>query len=159
MLIPSGEGEGMVNSQLVTQGNFNSPSRGLAVVVKKRIPTTRGSASRGRNLFFTTPAKPWLGELKLPFVTRWEFIIPTTRGFATCGRNYTIPSPPPEGITSFLNLFSILWNTVIFKLFFNLVGQGHSKCGGTQSFLNFFSIWLNTVISKLFLNLVGHGHF
>ena len=101
MLIPSGEGEGMVNSQLVTQGNFNSPSRGLAVVVKKRIPTTRGSASRGRNLFFTTPAKPWLGELKLPFVTRWEFIIPTTRGFATCGRNYTIPSPPPEGITSF----------------------------------------------------------
>jgi len=58
MLIPSGEGEGMVNSQLVTQGNFNSPSRGLAVVVKKRIPTTRGSASRGRNLFFTTPAKP-----------------------------------------------------------------------------------------------------
>jgi hypothetical protein len=58
MLIPSGEGEGMVNSQLVTQGNFNSPSRGLAVVVKKRIPTTQGSASRGRNLFFTTPAKP-----------------------------------------------------------------------------------------------------
>ena len=102
MLIPSGEGEGMVNSQLVTQGNFNSPSRGLAVVVKKRIPTTRGSASRGRNLFFTTPAKPWLGELKLPFVTRWEFIIPTTRGFATRGRNYTIPSPPPEGITSML---------------------------------------------------------
>ena len=100
MLIPSGEGEGMVNSQLVTQGNFNSPSCGLAVVVKKRIPTMRGGASRGRNLFFTTPAKPWLGELKLPFVTRWEFIIPTTRGFATCGRNYTIPSPPPEGITS-----------------------------------------------------------
>ena len=58
MLIPSGEWEGMVNSQLVTQGNFNSPSHGLAVVVKKRIPTTRGSASRGWNLFFTTPAKP-----------------------------------------------------------------------------------------------------
>ena len=36
MLIPSGEGEGMVNSQLVTQGNFNSPSCGLAVVVKKK---------------------------------------------------------------------------------------------------------------------------
>ena len=100
MLIPSGEGEGMVNSQLVTQGNFNSPSHGLAVVVKKRIPTTRGSASRGWNLFFTTPAKPWLGELKLPFVTCRKFIIPTTRGFATCGRNYTIPSPPPEGISS-----------------------------------------------------------
>ena len=109
MLIPSGEGEGMVNSQLVTQGNFNSPSRGLAVVVKKRIPTTRGSASRGRNLFFTTPAKPWLGELKLPFVTRWEFIIPTTRGFATRGRNYTIPSPPPEGITSITDCF---WQTM-----------------------------------------------
>ena len=115
MLIPSGEGEGMVNSQLVTQGNFNSPSRGLAVVVKKRIPTTRGSASRGRNLFFTTPAKPWLGELKLPFVTRWEFIIPTTRGFATRGRNYTIPSPPPEGITSFiLEGNDIIWNAQCF---------------------------------------------
>ena len=108
MLIPSGEGEGMVNSQLVTQGNFNSPSHGLAVVVKKRIPTTRGSASRGRNLFFTTPAKPWLGELKLPFVTRWEFIIPTTRGFATCGRNYTIPSPSPEGITSMY----VIWRAI-----------------------------------------------
>ena len=39
MQIPSGEGEEMVNSLLVTQGNFNSPSHGLAVVVKKRIPT------------------------------------------------------------------------------------------------------------------------
>ena len=118
MLIPSGEGEGMVNSQLVTQGNFNSPSRGLAVVVKKRIPTTRGSASRGRNLFFTTPAKPWLGELKLPFVTRWEFIIPTTRGFATRGRNYTIPSPPPEGITSLLKttIVATLWNNLSCKV-------------------------------------------
>ena len=38
------------------------------------------------------------GELKLPFVTRGEFIIPTTCGFATRGRNYTIPTPPPEGI-------------------------------------------------------------
>jgi hypothetical protein len=58
MQIPSGEGEEMVNSLLVTQGNCNFPSHGLAVVVKKRIPTTRGSASCGWNLFFTTPAKP-----------------------------------------------------------------------------------------------------
>ena len=58
MQIPSGEVEEMVNSLLVTQGNCNSPSHGLAVVVKKRIPTTRGSASRGWNLFFTTPPKP-----------------------------------------------------------------------------------------------------
>ena len=60
MLIPSGEGEGMVNSQLVTQGNFNSPSHGLAVVVKKRIPTTRGSASRGKTYnaqFHQEPSK------------------------------------------------------------------------------------------------------
>ena len=63
MQIPSGEGEEMVNSLLVTQVNCNSPSHGLTVVVKKRIPTTRGSASRGWNLFFTTPAKPWRGEL------------------------------------------------------------------------------------------------
>ena len=43
MQIPSGEREEMVNSLLVTQGNFNSPSHGLAVVVKKRIPTTQGA--------------------------------------------------------------------------------------------------------------------
>ena len=35
MQIPSGEGEEMVNSLLVTQGNFNSTSHGLAVVVNK----------------------------------------------------------------------------------------------------------------------------
>jgi hypothetical protein len=58
MKIPSGEVEEMVISLLVTQGNCNFPSHGLAVVVKKRIPTTRGSASRGWNLFFTTPANP-----------------------------------------------------------------------------------------------------
>jgi hypothetical protein len=40
MQIPSEEGEEMVNSLLVTQGNYNFPSHGLAVVVKKRIPTT-----------------------------------------------------------------------------------------------------------------------
>ena len=47
MQIPSGEGEVMVNSLLVTQGNCNYPSHGLAVVVKKRIPTPRGGASSG----------------------------------------------------------------------------------------------------------------
>ena len=49
------------------------------------------------------------GELKLPFVTRGEFIIPTTCGFATRGRNYTIPTPPPEGIAtlSFSMEFSV----------------------------------------------------
>ena len=64
----------MVNSPLVTQVNLNS--------------TTRGFATRG--------------ELRLPFVTRGEFIIPTTCGFATRGRNYTIPTPPPEGIEAML---------------------------------------------------------
>ena len=58
MQIPSGEGEEMVNSLLVTQGNCNSPSHGLAVAVKKRIPTTQGSASCGWNLCFTMPNKP-----------------------------------------------------------------------------------------------------
>ena len=38
MQIPSGEGEEMVNFLLVTQGNFNFPSHGLAVVVKIYIP-------------------------------------------------------------------------------------------------------------------------
>ena len=56
MQIPSGEGEEMVNSLLVTQGNCNSPSHGLAVVVKKIIPTTRGFATCGRN--YTVPSLP-----------------------------------------------------------------------------------------------------
>ena len=30
----------------------------------------------------------------------------------------------------------ILWNAVISKLFFNLVGHSHYKCGGAKSFLN-----------------------
>ena len=40
------------------------------------------------------------GELKLPFVTRGEFMIPATCGFATRGGNYTISNPPPEGIAT-----------------------------------------------------------
>ena len=40
------------------------------------------------------------------------------------------------GTQSFQKLFSIWWNTVISKLFFNLVGHSHYKCGGAQSFLN-----------------------
>ena len=159
MQIPSGEGEEMVNSLLVTQVNCNSPSHGLAVVVKKRIPTTWGSASRGWNLFFTTPAKPWLGELKLPFVTRRKFIIPTTRGFATCGRNYTIPSPPPEGITS------ILWTMVISQFCGTVISQ---FCGtvisqfwGAQSYLNFGRTMINFQFCGTwsFLNFVEHSHF
>ena len=47
MIIPSGGGVGMVNSPLITQGNLNSTACGFAT----------------------------LGELKLPFVTRGEFII------------------------------------------------------------------------------------
>jgi hypothetical protein len=62
----------MVNSPLVTQVNLNSYHLWL----------------------------PTHGELKLPFVTRGEFIIPNTCGFATHGRNYTIPTPPPEGIAA-----------------------------------------------------------
>ena len=51
------------NSPLVTRGSDQFPTYGLAVRGEKEIPTTRGRASRGRNLFFTTPAKPWRGEL------------------------------------------------------------------------------------------------
>ena len=52
MQIPLGEGKEMANSLIVTQGNFNFPSHGLTVVVKKRIPTTRSSTSRGWNFNF-----------------------------------------------------------------------------------------------------------
>ena len=69
------------------------------------IPTTRGFATRG--------------ELRLPFVTRGEFIIPTTCGFATRGRNYTIPTPPPEGIEDFaLNESYLIFLFLDLKFFF-----------------------------------------
>ena len=34
------------------------------------------------NFYFTTPAKPFVGNWEVPFVIRWEFPIPCTRGFA-----------------------------------------------------------------------------
>ena len=66
MQIPSGEGEEMVNSLLVTQGNFNSPSHGLAGVVKNKFQPREAEPRVVGILFFTTTAKPWLGELQLP---------------------------------------------------------------------------------------------
>ena len=37
----------------------------------RRIPTTRGFASRGRNSYSTTPAGPWRGELRCTFRDSW----------------------------------------------------------------------------------------
>ena len=34
------------------------------------------------NFYFTTPAKPFVGNWEVPFVNRGEFPIPCTRGFA-----------------------------------------------------------------------------
>ena len=68
------------NSPLVTRGSYQFPTYGLAVVVKKKIPTTRGFASRGRNLFFTTPAKPWRGELVWTSRDLWGITFPFTHG-------------------------------------------------------------------------------
>ena len=77
-VIPSGGGEGMVwflpqvakprvvgimNSQRVTKGNFNSPSHGLAGVVKNKFLPREAEPRVVGILFFTTTAKPWLGEL------------------------------------------------------------------------------------------------
>ena len=51
---------------------------------EKQIPAMRGGASSDRNsFFFTTTAKPWVGELQLDWVTSREF---------------TISSHSPEGI-------------------------------------------------------------
>ena len=87
---------------LVTQGTSQFPTYGLAVVVKKEFLPLEASlryASRGRNSFSTTPAKPCVGNWSVPFVTCGKFIIPTTRGFATRGRNYPVPFPSPLGIS------------------------------------------------------------
>ena len=65
-VIPSGGGEGIMNSQRVTKGNFNSPSHGLAGVVKNKFLPREAEPRVVGILFFTTTAKPWLGELKLP---------------------------------------------------------------------------------------------
>ena len=89
---------------LVTQGTSQFPTYGLAVVVKKEFLPLEASlryASRGRNSFSTTPAKPCVGNWDVPFVTCGEFKIPTTHGFATRGRNFPVPSPPPKGIGPF----------------------------------------------------------
>ena len=110
---------GRVISPFVTQGTSQFlcasqvfPTYGLAVVVKKISPlvgiavvvkkdsTTRGFATRGGilttpaiptrgGIFFTTPAKPFVGKTcdlhrnwDVPFVTHGEIFSPT-RGFAT----------------------------------------------------------------------------
>ena len=58
---------------LVTQGTSQFSTYGLAVVVKKEFLPLEASlhyASRGRNSFSTTPAKPCVGNWDVPFVTR-----------------------------------------------------------------------------------------
>ena len=55
-----------MNSQRVTKGNFNSPSHGLAGVVKNKFLPREAEPRVEGILFFTTTAKPRLGELKLP---------------------------------------------------------------------------------------------
>ena len=46
------------NSPQVTRGSYQFPTPWFSRHGEKKIPTTRGFASRGGNLFFTTPAKP-----------------------------------------------------------------------------------------------------
>ena len=55
-----------MNFQCVTKSNFNSPSHGLAGVVKNKFLPREAEPRVVGILFFTTTAKPWLGELKLP---------------------------------------------------------------------------------------------
>ena len=57
---------GIMNSQRVMKGNFNSPSHGLAGVVKNKFLPREAEPRVVGILFFTTTAKPRLGELKLP---------------------------------------------------------------------------------------------
>ena len=69
-------------SPFVTQGTFIFPTHGLAVVVKKNFPI-RGFAAHGE-IFFTTPAKPFVGKIKCALSDEWG--------------NLPIPISPPHGI-------------------------------------------------------------
>ena len=71
------------NSPLVTRGSDQFPTYDLAVLVKKKflpLEATLRSTSRGRNLFFITPAKPWRGELVWTSRDSWGITFPFTRG-------------------------------------------------------------------------------
>ena len=46
------------NSPQVTRGSYQFPTPWFSRRGEKQIPTTRGEASSGRNLFFSTTAKP-----------------------------------------------------------------------------------------------------
>ena len=55
-----------MNFLRVTKGNFNSPCHGLGGVVKNKFQPREAEPRVVGILFFTTTAKPRLGELKLP---------------------------------------------------------------------------------------------
>ena len=66
MQIPSGEGEVMVNSLLVTQGNCNSSSHGLAGVVKNKFQP-REAEPRVVGILLSTPTTTYFfGNLEIP---------------------------------------------------------------------------------------------
>ena len=79
------------------KAHFIFPSHGLAVMVKKNFPS-RGFAAPGEifvspvaappllgKLFFTNPAKPFLGKIKCAFRDSWGNFSFPGRGFATPG--------------------------------------------------------------------------
>ena len=81
------------------KAHFIFPSHGLAVMVKKNFPS-RGFAAPGEifvspvaappllgKLFFTNPAKPFLGKIKCAFRDSWGNFFFPSRGFATPGEN------------------------------------------------------------------------
>ena len=81
------------------KAHFIFPSHGLAVMVKKNFPS-RGFAAPGEifvspvaappllgKLFFTNPAKPFLGKIKCAFRDSWGNFYFPSRGFATPGEN------------------------------------------------------------------------
>ena len=81
------------------KAHFIFPSHGLAVMVKKNFPS-RGFAAPGEifvspvaappllgKLFFTNPAKPFLGKIKCAFCDSWGNLYFPSRGFATPGEN------------------------------------------------------------------------
>ena len=81
------------------KAHFIFPSHGLAVMVKKNFPS-RGFAAPGEifvspvaappllgKLFFTNPAKPFLGKIKCAFRDSWGNFYFPCRGFATPGEN------------------------------------------------------------------------
>ena len=102
---PSAEGQGSEKFPIRHQWQHFIPHLWFSSCGKKN-PTTRGFATRGR-IFFTTPAKPCVGNKMLPLVTHGKFYFSPFVASPLMGKNPN-PNPPQKGIRPLKSLFKHL---------------------------------------------------